>query len=282
MSTRYPRGWLRHPWWTATLLGATACGWPEHRFREADATAVEDTANLPTATTCPPESERAAPCDVLRNFPDRWEADGEGSEFCRKESGKLSTPPRRFTAKEAARVTPAGATPPEQFVVRAGISAFGVHVFVQVLGDPRVIVDRDEPTRGDAVEIFLRGRRDAMLTGALDLDEAHHLVLTPPSESASGLGARYLNGKRIGSVADEQWHSRRVRGGWEAELHYPWTVLGAQPSPGMTMGFDIAFDVRDDPAGEAVHVVMHLEPVGTCMDPSCDDRTWCLAKAYVP
>ena len=268
----------------AALL--VSCGWPEHRFREPGDAAVdavvEDTASLAAPTMCPPESERAAPCDELRHFPDRWDVDGEGSEFCRQEAGKPATPMRRFTAKEAARVTPAGATPPEQFVVRAGLSAFGVHVFVQVLGDPRVLIDRDDPIRGDAVEIFLRGSHDRTLTGALDLDEGHHLVLTPPTAAAEGVGARYLNGKRVGAVADEQWHSRRVRSGWEVELHYPWTVLKNQPSPGMTMGFDIAFDVRDDPGGEAVHVVMHLEPVATCMDPACDDRTWCLAKAYVP
>lgn len=256
--------------WLAVLL--CACSWPELTFRERDASLpAEDTANFPVPTPCPPESERQAPCDELRHFPGTWDVDGEGREFCRDEMGKLSTPMRRFASGDT------------QFVVRAGLSPYGVHVFVQVLNDRNVIVDRADPVRGDAVEIFLRGSHDRTLTGDLDVDQAHHLVLTPPTSTAEGVGFRYSNRKIVGPVADEQWHSRRVRDGWEVELHYPWTVLMNQSSPGMTMGFDIAIDLRDDPSREVVRTVMHIEPTdGGCKDPACDDRTWCLAKAYVP
>lgn len=260
----------------------TSCSWPTHRFREDDAaeTPLEDTANLPEETRCPPESETMGACDELRHFPGTWEADGRGVEFCRRDDkGKLSTPGRRFSVKGF----------PETIEVRAGLSPYGVHVFVKVTNDPRVIVDRDDPLAGDAVEVFLRGNHDRTLTGALDADEGHHLVLTAPTALEAGMAARYSNKKRVGPLADEQWHSRRVRGGYEVELHYPWTTLGNQASPGMTMGFDVAVDVRDD--GGSARAIMHLQPVasspscdaiGSAIDPACDDRTWCLAKAYVP
>ncbi len=253
-----------------------------------DVAPPEDTAGLPDPTGCPPEVERASVCDELRHFPGTWEADGLGVEFCRSEMGKLSTPVRRFSMKEAARTT--SGTFPETVEVRAGLSPYGVHLFIKVLNDPRVIVDREDLVKGDAVEVFLRGSHDRVLTGELDLDEGHHLVLTPPTATADGLAARYLRGKRGAPLADEQWHSIRVKGGWQIELHYPWTVLNNQPAPGQIMGFDIALDVRDD-AGSA-RAIMHLQPVASSppcdalsispADPLCDARTWCLAKAYVP
>lgn len=242
------------------VVALCACSWPEHRYREVGI--VEDTANLPPPTACPPESERQAPCDELREFQGRYEIDGEGSEFCRTlTTGKLSSPARPF-----GRAT-----------VRAALSVEGVHVFVHV-ADDRAVVDRADPVRGDAIEIFVRGSHDRTLTGALDADEAHHLVLTPPTAEAEGVGLRYLNRKPLAPINDAQWHSRRVRDGWEVELHYPWTVLGNQPSPGEVMGFDVALDRDDGP-----RTVMFLAPVaGSCGDPACDDRTWCLVKAYVP
>ncbi len=287
------------------------CSWPEFGFRGDDASVTsdtapasdadaalepEDSAAFPVPMQCPPQIEKAAPCDELRNFPGTFEADGDGREFCREESGKQSTPPRRFAIADADRTEPSPV--PARFAqkveVRAGLSVYGVHVFVQVLGDPRVLVDRDDLVQGDAVEIFLRGSHDRTLTGALDVDEGHHLVFTPPSATAEGLGARYVNGKRGAPVADSAWHSRRVQGGFEIELHYPWTELNNQSSPGMTMGFDIAIDLKDDPTavGRELRAVMHVTPVSssescsalgiTPADPLCDDRTWCLAKAYVP
>jgi hypothetical protein len=279
------------------LLFAAAlvsCAWPEHRFRSDDAAVVEDfgppedSNAFPPPSECPPEAERVNACDELRHFPGTWVVDGKGDEFCRSEMGKLATPVRRFSMKEAAKTT--NAALPETVEVRAGLSPYGVHVFVKVLGDPRAIVDRDDLTKGDAIEIFVRGYHDRTLTGALDVDQAHHLVLTPPTATSEGLAARYLNGKRGAPLADERWQSRRVKGGWEVELHYSWADLdNNQPAVGMTIGFDIAIDIRDD-AGSG-RAIMHVQPVSaspcdalsiTPADPRCDDRTWCLAKAYVP
>lgn len=294
---------------------ATGCSWPDHQFRDPDDGAAgdldssagdgepdtylepEDSSAYPVPMTCPPQLEKAAPCDELREFPGVWEPDGDAREFCRDlTTGKQATPPRRFTVAEAARTSPSPAPArfKQRFEVRAGLSAYGVHVFVQVLGDPRVLVDRDDLVQGDAVEIFLRGHHDRTLTGALDADEGHHLVLTPPSTSAEGLGARYVDGKRGAPLADSDWHSRRVQGGFEIELHYPWTLLKNQAAPGTTMGFDVAIDLKDDPTakGRELRVLMHVTPVASSpscaalsvspADPFCDDRTWCLAKAYVP
>lgn len=283
-----------------------SCGWPSHRFREDDDAAVvvtdsstldvapdfgppEDTAGLPAPSECPPEVERVGVCDELRHFPGTWKADAVGDEFCRDETGKLATPLRRFSLKEAARTTGAGF--PETVEVRAGLSAYGVHVFVKVMNDPRVIVDREDLLKGDAIELFLRGYHDRALTGELDVDQGHHLVLTPPTASAEGLAALYSKGKRGAPLADDQWHSRRVKGGWEIELHYPWKHLNDnQPAPGQVMGFDVAIDIADD--GGRARAIMHLQPVTSSpscdglgiapADPSCDARTWCLAKAYLP
>jgi hypothetical protein len=282
---------------SALLVG---CSWPEHRFRDDAADAAlepEDSAAFPVPTGCPPQAERQAACDVIRHFPGVWEVDGSGVEFCREEEGKQSTPPRRWTIAEAARTEPSPA--PERFTekveVRVGISPYGMHVFVQVTGDPRVLVDRDDPVQGDAVEVFLRGTPPRALTGELAADDAVHLAMTPPSATAEGVGARYDAGRAV-PLRDDVWHSRRVRGGYEVELHYPWSELkdANQSAPGRVLGFDVAIDIKDDPSAEGreLRAIMHVEPVASSpscdaakispADPQCDDRTWCLAKAYVP
>jgi hypothetical protein len=287
--------------------------WPTHQFRDdtVDAADVgdasdaidtglepEDSEAFPVPTGCPPQPEKQAACDVIRHFPGVWDVDGSGVEFCREEDGKQSTPPRRWAIADAARTEPAPA--PERFTqkieVRVGISPYGMHVFVQVTGDPRVLVDRDDPVQGDAVEVFLRGTPPRDLTGDLAADDAVHLAMTPPSATAEGVGVRYDGVTKTVPLADDQWHSRRVRGGYEVELHYPWSELKDmnQSAPGQVLGFDVAIDIKDDPTapGRELRAVMHIEPVAsspscdsakvTPADPRCDDRTWCLAKAYVP
>lgn len=278
-----------------TLIGA-GCSWPSHQFGGDGGIPTEDTASLPTPTSCPLSPETAGFCAELRAFGGSFALDGKGDEFCREDDAGPRAPPRRFSVTEAARVEPS--PPPaghaEKFEVRAGLDAYGVHVFVQVQGDRRVVVDRDDPVRGDAVEIFLRGRIDRELVGALDADEAQHLVLTPPTAAAEGVAWLYFKGKPKDPLDGSVWRSRRVQGGWEVELHQPWSSLKNQPSPGMVMGFDVALDLDDDDAspGREVRVLMHAAPVTsspsctelgiTPADPSCDDRTFCLAKAYIP
>lgn len=285
---------------------AAGCGWPDHAFDvdaglEGDATrddapadaAELEAGELPSPTSCPPSPDSAGFCAELRDFGGPFTLDGSGSEFCRTESTQL--PPRRFSVSSSARTWPSPAPAmPEKFEVRAGIDAVGVHVFVQVLGDPHVLVDRDDPMKGDAVEVFLRGALDRVLDGSLEADEAHHLVLSPPTEGAAGVGLRYLRGVPQSPVSASHWRSRRVRGGWEVEVHYPWTVLKNQASPGMVLGFDVVIDLADDPTkpGRQVRAIMHLSPVASSpacealtyasADPLCDDRSWCLAKAYIP
>lgn len=321
MSSNLPGSWMRCG---VLLLGMTVgCSWPDHQFasEESDGAVeaevdssidasvgdaatetmsdvelpVDDTAGLPKPTQCPPAAETAGFCAELREFFGTYALDGAGDEFCREVDAGPRMPPRRFTVTESARTYPS--PPPaglaEKFEVRAGLDAYGVHVFVQVLGDPRVIVDRDDPMQGDAVEIFVRGVVDP-LNGSLETDSAQHLVLTPPTPSAEGIGWRYLDGVPKVPIAGSQWRSRRVKGGWEVELHQPWTDVKNQPAPGMVMGFDIGIDLDDDPTkpGRDVRVLMHVGPVASSAscsalgiasaDPLCDDRTWCLAKAYIP
>jgi len=296
-------------------LAGAGCGWSDHQFDRVDDAAVtdatpdgrtdvdldsgfpvDDAAGLPDPTNCPPSPTTAGFCAALADFAGAFVNDGAGDEFCRASDAGAQMPPRRFTVTEAARTAPS--PPPagfaERFEVRAGLDAYGVHVFVQVLGDPRVLVDRDDPVQGDAVELFLRGTVTRELTGNLESDEGNHLVLTPPSATAGGVGWRYLGGVKKLPLSDSDWHSRRVKGGWEVEVHYPWTELKNQPAPGMVMGFDVAIDLKDDPAkkGRDVRALMHVTPVASSAsctalgvspaDPLCDDRTWCLAKAYVP
>lgn len=307
----------------ASLVLLVGCSWPEHEFASIDAAplddgsldstseaavdatvdapetavidtgpadtlAVDDAAGLPDPMQCPPEVDRPAPCDPLRNFPGTWTIDGDAREFCRDEGGVLSTPPRRFAFKDAARVTPPD--PPglaENVEVRAGLSAYGIHVFVQVLGDPRVLVNASDLVQGDAIELFLRG--DKAPTGKLSTDDAQHLVFTPPTATGAGYGAYYVDGKRAGAIPNEHWRTRRVKGGFELELAFPWTLLKNQPTPGSHVGFDVAIDLDDDPtvAGRSARAIMTFESVTgatSCgsapLDPACDDRTWCLARAY--
>lgn len=292
----------------AFATSSAACTWPEHRFAEGDAAfadaaasdaALDDASDaeaLPKPTECAPSPLKQGACEELRELTGAFVADGAGDEFCRSGDGGVAIPPRRFSVKEAARTTPSPAPSglAERVEVRAGLSAYGVHVFVQVLGDPRVLVDRVDLVQGDAVEIHLRGSHDRALTGAHEDDDAHHLVLTPPGDDAEGLAARYLHDQRKTPIDDAIWHSRRVVGGWEVELHYPWTTLGNQAAPGMTMGFDVAVDVKDDPgaSGREVRALLHYQAVpsspscdavgSTTAEPWCDDRTWCIVKAYVP
>lgn len=212
-----------------------------------------------------------------------------------RRKGRPATPSRRFLVSEAARTDPSPAPPrfAQKVEVRAGISPYGFHVFVSVTGDPHVLVEREDLTQGDAVEIFVRGTPNRELTGDLAADEALHVVITPPTTTSEGLGAQYYEGKRAAPLRDDLFHSRRVRDGYEVELHYPWTELKNQSSPGMNLGFNVAIDVKDDPAATSreLRALMHVQPVASSpacdvlmisrADPLCDDRTWCFAKAYV-
>ncbi len=308
----------------------TACGWPSHVFREieidgardsmlgsdaesdaafdgssdgvdtldvTDGTSRDVRAETPPATDCPPNAKRANACDVLQAFPGAFVTDGRGDEFCSEDGGVPENPPRRFSVVEAGRTepSPAPAGFPEKVEIRAGLDSYGVHVFVKIQDDPRILVDLANPVQGDAIEIYLRGTvTDRGLTGVHEDDDAHMIVITPPGETADGVAALYRGGVRRLAIAGELWHSRRVAGGWEAELHYPWTTLKNQAQPGMTVGFDVALDVKDDPAAPGRQVRAYLfhqvvidSPACTAVgsatgEPWCDDRTWCVAKAYLP
>jgi hypothetical protein len=269
---------------------AFGCTWPEHAFREI---ATDAGGSDRPPTSCPIAAELAALCAELRAFDGPFVVDGLGDEFCRIRDGRPATPPRRFSIARASATDPSPPPAlPQQVEVRAGLSSFGAHVFVQVRGDPRVIVDRDDPTSADAVEIFLRGRRDE-LVGDLERDAALHLVIAP-DDGGAAIGLRYLEGRPRASLLSSSFAARRVSGGYEVELHLPWSEIGEAVSPGMLIGFDVAIDVKDDERapGRQARAYLHLEPLAgsapcTALgaarpEPWCDSRTWCAAKAYVP
>lgn len=293
------------------------CTWPSHRFRDdalagADAAAEDAFADgagdapsdatdaldsgLPPPTRCKPSSVKALPCDVLPSFDGTVTLDGAGDEFCVQADGGPELPPRRFGVTDADFLapSPAPAGLAESVEIRAGLAADGVHVFVQVQNDPSVIVDLDDLVRGDAVEIYLRGHRNLPLNGDLESDDAQVLVIAPPTATTEARASFYVHGKRATSIPASYWRARRVAGGYELEVHYPWTELLNEPSPGMVIGFDVALDVKDDPSAPTrqLRAIMHYDAVADspacktygfgAADPLCDDRTWCLAKAYVP
>ncbi|MGZ3422718.1 MAG: sugar-binding protein [Polyangiales bacterium] len=305
------------------LLCALTLGcWPSHSFRDEtiadsvadsatagdaldDTTATEDSSVtetdgamevLPPPTTCGATSTKANGCDVLRAFTAIPVVDGVGDEFCTVDAGVPENPPRTFSLADADRTepatVPAGLT--EKAEIRAGLSSFGVHVFVHV-DDPSVVVDLTDYTQGDAIEIFLRGNKSLPLNGDLETDFAQVIVIIPPTATTSARAAFWLRGMKSASVDASRWAARRVKGGWEAELHYPWSALMNEASPGQVIGFDLALDVKDDPSAKtrAVRAIMHEETITggsppcttfgfATPDPQCDDRLWCLAKAYVP
>ncbi len=309
---------------TLLLCALTLGCWPEHSFRdEAGSDAVVDSAIdstledtpdamleaesdsgtdadaaeiLPPPTTCGASSSKANSCDVLRFFGGTPVLDGAGDEFCDVDAGVAANPPRTFSLVDADRTipspVPAGLT--QRVTARAGLSSFGLHVFVHV-DDPSVVVDLGDYTQGDAIEIFLRGNTALPLNGDLESDAAQVVVIIPPTATTSARAAKWLRGKKSASLDGSQFAARRVTGGWEAELHYPWSEILNEASPGQVMGFDLALDVKDDPTASkrAVRAIMHEETVTggspacdtfgfATIDPLCDDRLWCLAKAYVP
>jgi hypothetical protein len=310
---------------TLLLCALTLGCWPEHSFRDepvSDAadTGVDDVAIdttladspaedaapetddatelLPPPTSCGPTSTKANACDVLRFFGATPVLDGKGDEFCDVDAGVPANPPRTFSLKDADRTipatVPAGLT--QRAEVRAGLSSFGLHVFVHV-DDPSVVVDLADYTQGDAIEIFFRGNKALPLNGDLETDQAQVVVIIPPTKATSARAAKWLRGKKSASLDGSQFAARRVTGGWEAELHLPWSDILNEASPGQVMGFDLALDVKDDPSAKtrAVRAIMHEETITggsppcetfgfgfATPDPLCDDRLWCLSKAYVP
>ncbi|GAC1393306.1 MAG: hypothetical protein NVSMB47_00340 [Polyangiales bacterium] len=307
----------------AMVVALAACGFPEHTYRDArgmtpdsgasadanesdargdgdrDAapgTEVGDVGDVsdlgadarptgPPPTRCAPETTTSA-CDVVLDLPGGTVVlDGAGDEFC---AAKI--PARTFTVEGAAHTQPA--PPPagltQRVAVRAGLSAYGFHVHVQVLDDPRIVVSQPDLARGDAVEIFLRGAFPSALTGELAHDHALHVVLVPPSAGSGADAAIYDGESRGGALDPALWAARLVDGGYEVELRVPWTMLGDQPVPGSHVGLDVAVDVKDDPAATSRAARALLEDVSlpsstSCagaIQPSCDDRTWCLAPAY--
>lgn len=300
--------------------------WPSHSFREesaadssvdaavdsetsdadsaVDSTVIDaDAADVPTEvlpppTSCGASSSKANACDVLRFFPGIPVLDGAGDEFCDVDAGMAALPPRTFSLADADRTipttVPAGLK--QRVEVRAGLSSLGLHVFVHV-DDPSVVVDLGDYTQGDAIEIFFRGNKALPLNGDLETDEAQVIVIIPPTATTTARAAKWLRGKKSASVDGSQFAARRVTGGWEAELHYPWTEILNEATPGQVMGFDLALDVKDDPTApkRAVRAIMHEETISggsppcetfgfgfATPDPLCDDRLWCLIKAYVP
>jgi hypothetical protein len=306
-SVGHDRGVLRRLSTSGVLgvaaMGAMGCAFPDYGFpggaggdggldAHGDAAAevpevgpsdvTEETEPLPDPTKCA-VSDPVVACDTIRELraPDGQVIDGRGAEFC-------EIPPRVFALREGKRVTPKGATAPETASIRFGVSAKGVHLFVQVLGDP-MLITADDPRQGDAVELLVRGTKDP-ITGSLLTDEAKHIVVAPPTATRGPDAREVLPGG--GYVAFRDAAARRVRGGYEVELVLSWSILKNQPAVAAEMAFDVAIDVKDDPTtiGRELQSFLWWQPIPpsattTCTDksdpdPSCDDRTWCYAYAY--
>jgi len=295
----------------ALLVG---CTFPEHQFRDptadvavdavADSVAVDavldggpdapDVADgavdvgsdAPAPTTCTDPSMTSF-CAPIVGLVGAYAVDALGTEYCA--SGVWS---RGFEVKAAMRTTPSPvpAKITERVVVRALLSSFGFHVHVAVLDDPRIVVDTSDYTQGDAVELFLRGAKAA--TGDLVADDALHVVVTPPTATSGPNAAFYVGGKKGAGLPGGAFAGRLVQGGWEVEVVLPWTTIKNEPAPGDKIGFDVAVDLKDDPALSAreVRAIMDFETVassptcaalGKAADPACDDRTWCAPVAYL-
>lgn len=236
----------------------------------------------PSPTACATVVSSPA-CATIEEMiaPDLQVLDGKGDEMC-------AITPRTFSVDEGqhrAPTTPTGA--PQQVSVRVGVSARGVHFFVQVLDDPWIVA-ADDPVTGDAVEIFVRGVHDP-ITGKLSSDGGRHFVLVPPDAGKAGDGREVAADGTYAALSAAYFGIRGVSSGYEAEMRLPWTELGGQPAPGDAIAFDVGIDVSDDATlpRRVQSFLYYQSPTSatTCTktptaDPYCDDRTWCEAFAY--
>lgn len=308
-----------HRLFASVSVVVVGCTFPEHQFRDesvdaptdvvvdtvvtdgvsdsvldsgVDATdaatdsVVDAGSDAPAPTSCTDPSMTSF-CAPIVGLVGAYAVDGLGTEYCA--SGVWS---RGFEVKAAMRTTPSPvpAKITERVVVRALLSSFGYHVHVAVLDDPRIVVDTSDYTQGDAVELFLRGAKPA--TGDLVADQAVHVVVTPPTATSGPNAAFYVGGKKGAGLPGAAFAGRLVAGGYEVEVVLPWTTIKNEPAPGDKIGFDVAVDVKDDPALSAreVRAIMAFETVtssptcsalGKAADPACDDRTWCAPVAYL-
>lgn len=306
------------------VLALAGCTFPEHSYRDLDAVPIDassdnamdatadtapdaladsapdsavdtpkdappDAPKLPPPTSCP-DTTWVSGCSPVLNIGGTGSispvVDAEGKEFCAV--GIRSRGMYVVSAPKSSPIT-VPASFKQKILVRAALGSAAFYVHVTVLDDPRILVDTKDLVQGDAVEIFLRGNKAA--TGSLVTDGARHIVIAPPSATTAVMAWYYVDGKHSTDVDAAQYAGRRVDGGYEVELHLPWTVLGNQPAPGEKVGFDVALDIRDDvgATGREVRAILQytaVSPSPTCtafgsIDPACDDRTWCLANAYL-
>ncbi|MEO7091891.1 MAG: sugar-binding protein [Polyangiales bacterium] len=284
-------------------LTSAGCAFPDYVFPGrvgdafaapdvADALAAPDVADVVDAIDSPPGGPPPTACadigialacgTIVEMFsPDLQVLDGKGDEMC-------AIAPRVFPVESGEHRTPIAKNgAPQQAKVRVGVSARGVHFFVQVLEDPWIVVASDL-VQGDAVEIFVRGVHDP-ITGKLSSDGGRHFVFVPPNDGKSGDGREVRSDGTYGPLSAGYYGIRGVRAGYEVEMRLPWTELGGQPAPGDEMAFDVGIDVSDDEKGpRRVQSFLYYQSVAspttctttTTAEPRCDDRTWCEAFAY--
>lgn len=239
-----------------------------------------DAAALPDPTDCGPHSSVSA-CAPSPSFSGLHLLEGEGDEFC-----GMAT--RGYLVNDGEQKIPASASAPERVVVYLATDPNGVHGYVGVFDDPKILVGgTHDLLAGDAVEVFLHGHHDAGVTGALDADQAVHVVIAPPTSTRSARAAYYKNDVYDSDVDGASFGARMCKGGYEVEFVIPWTKIPGEPPAGLSYGFDLAVDVRDLPAstGRELRSFFKVQPVptpvaacGGTAEPYCDDRTWCSVK----
>jgi hypothetical protein len=256
---------------------------------EADAKrdGATDGSPYPAPTVCSGASSVSF-CSAIVVAPGPITIDGRGDDMC-------GVAPRTFLAKDADFLLRSDATytPPESVSVRAALDASGVYVFVQVLGDPAILVAPGTAgaiAAGDAVEIYLRGYRSGALDGKYGDDGALEIVVTPPTATSSPRAERYVMDAPMGAYDDGAFAAVLVDGGYQVELFVPWSALPAEPANGQSLGFDVGVDIADDPSTKSrqARAVMNIRTLsgssncGPILAPWCDDRVFCQVNAYGP
>lgn len=247
-------------------------------------TAVEDTTDAAVADTaeCPILLGGDACAKIPRFTAPKQLLDGAGREFCDVLASS-------FNASTGAHPLP---TPPPtgldtNVVIRAAWSPEALHVHVHVdqakVFSPTPV---EEVWHGDAIELFVSG--SAMLTGPYGGtdDPALQAIASPDQSPSSPARALiYRMGTYESVLGPSAFATRMVPGGYEIELEIPWSQVGAVPVSGGSIGFDLGVDVREtgDAPGPELQTFLGYRPSvasTACprIHPSCDDRTWCIAK----
>ena len=225
-----------------------------------------------------------APCKQIPKFTGTQVVDAQVDDLC-------ALPAVIFDAAHSKPIS-YHTTPTEVATVRAGWSAAGFHVFVDVVDSSVQVVSTVDMTQattktyqGDSIELMISSSNSVTGLTSTDANTLH--VTVPAQGPAVIVKTANSNGSSQGAytaMPTSAYHQRLTATGYAIEMKLPWP--GAAPAAGATVRFDIILNSADKSFGNVDdmrdgQLIYYLGAVsnstcqGSDLAPFCDDRAWC-------